>query len=235
MQGVLQLLRCLNNNENPPLGSISGLKVGVFRPSLKMWIFGIENRRTKVRGFIPAPIFNKIYFLLFFIFIFNFIFPLAYADGIGISPNKIDFGLLEKGRYSAETTIYNPNDFDIKFNIEKYDKNTGFLPESGIIPANGQQKIKVIANAVKDGDYSSVAVIKISSQNSIIPAVGLQTDYSVEDDDETDVSEITEPAETRYAEEKQSDQTAYVLAALIIASLIGILLFILFVMWKCEE
>ena len=179
---------------------------------------------------------HRSYIFLFFIFIFNFILPpLAYAEGIGISPNKINFGLLEKGRYSAETTIYNPNDFDISFNAEKYDKNTEFLPENGIIPANGQQKIKVFVNAAKNGNYSSVAVIKISSQNSIIPAVGLQIDYMVEDDEETYVSEITQPAETRYAEEKQSDQTVYVLAALVIASLIGILLFILFVMWKCEE
>lgn len=159
----------------------------------------------------------------------------AFADGIGISPNKIDFGVIngEMERQESEFIIYNPNDFDISYSIKSHDSNIMFEPIEDVINANKNKAVKIILFPEKKGNFSSIAIIRIKSENSIIPAVGLRVNYvakgneTYDDEDDEDFGAGAAVETKKPNIEKEEPVLSYLGLASIIMSIIGVAVFVI--------
>jgi len=120
-----------------------------------------------------------------------FLLTFATSSSIGVSPARIDFGVLSKENpVEREFSLFNTQDIETSYLIytTNYEDWFEFIPDKVSIPSGESTKIKVIANipnGINSGNYNINIYIKQTdsktNQISLSPAVAIKATLFVAD------------------------------------------------------
>ncbi len=147
------------------LARLNKVKI-IFSPPCLLWVRKNKFHRNRASK-------KCLFFLIFFLLI-----PDVLAQGIGVSPNKLEIETFKGETIERQITVFNPSDEKLDFAIKANDLFSFFPQESSINP-HENQRVVVKIKSNKAGNFDEEINVMLKPKNNKGLAINLGTTVKV--------------------------------------------------------